>query len=106
VTSLVDPHDLDIEQRVVRIQLILQVVEVAKLATAVASRGVAEIPGRNLLQVIARRNVLTRSARRGIYIEECEIGHRVAGFPFGPADVSTVQQPPAFQGFKIESPLA
>ena len=60
LTKLVDANDLNLEPGKAVLQLTLHHVEVAKLATAVSSRGVPEVPGRDLLQVIARRDRLRK----------------------------------------------
>ena len=54
VADLVDAEDLDIVGPAFAPDLVLQDVEVAELANAVASGGVPEIPGRDFLQVVAR----------------------------------------------------
>ena len=54
----VDADDRDGGGKVERVELGLEGVEVTKLATAVASRSVCEVPGAHLLEVVARRHVL------------------------------------------------
>jgi hypothetical protein len=56
------------------VQILLHLVEVAKLASAVSSRRVPEMPCRHLSQIVARRNGLMEGCRVRVNIDEREIG--------------------------------
>ncbi len=72
-TDLVDAYDLDVQQRVVVVQLVLHLVEVAKLATTVISRRFREVPSGNLLHVSSRRDLLIVGRRGRVDVQQGEV---------------------------------
>lgn len=83
-SNVVDADYLDRSKTRLSIHLGLQLVKEAKLASAVTSRRVAEIPSGNLPHVIARRNRLLKSGRIRVDIGQSEIRQRLfADFDHG-----------------------
>jgi len=71
--DLVDTDDVDVELGALVIELSLEVVEVAELATTVASRGVTEVPSGHLAQVIPGRDRLLIGDRGGVDVDQGEV---------------------------------
>ena len=74
VADLVDTQDVDVQLGIFRVELGLHLVEEAKLASAVTSGRVAEVPGRDLLEVVARRDKRVGAGGRGVDVGEMKIG--------------------------------
>ena len=78
VTQFVHAEDVDRQLGRFRSDLLLHLVEEAKLASTVRSGGVAEVPGRNLLEIVSRRYGLPGRTGGCVDVGEMEIGLGVA----------------------------
>ena len=74
VATFVDGEQRDGRVRVVGFEFVLKVLEVAKLATAVASRRVDEVPTRHLTEVVPRRKCVSEARRVRVEVFQKEVG--------------------------------
>ena len=64
LSPFVDRQNTDLQLRMAGGELVLNLVEVAELATAVTSRRMDEVPGRHLAHIGSRRDRAARVGRR------------------------------------------